>query len=791
MIKTFIPIPTVTIKKLAFLLICLFQLTSTAWAQAFVVQRIEIQGLQRASAQTVESYLPIKRGQTLQPSQTGEILAALYKTGFFEHITLSRENNTLIIRVVERPTIGQLKISGNSAIPTDKLTAVMTSLDIAEGRIYNPAMLEKIKQGLLNQYYHLGRYNAHVDVSTIPMSRNRIAVQINISEGLTAKIQRISILGNHAFDEDTLVKQLDISTSGLFTFITQADHYSEEKLEASLDKLRHFYFDRGYIRFQVKSAQAQVTPDRKSIYVNFVVDEGKPYTVKAIELAGPMVVPREELQKQIHIKPGDVFSRAKIIEAEKNITKYLGNKGYVFAHITLQPRINDAAHTVVIVLDIQPGKRAYVRHVTFSENNHTNDIVLRREIEQMESAPASAQKMETSKNRLSLLPYIREVNMSLQPVSGTEDQVDVNYKIKEDSAAQASVKLGYTQLYHLTFGAGLNHKNFLGTGNTLGLNFTRSRYEQLYSVDYTNPYYTPEGISRTFNFSVMRVDPGAAANVSSGYTINEYNLGVMYGIPINQQTSWFNTTVFSRFFVGATYQDTLVNLDRANRANVSNQVNNFINDHGRHFQEIDLRVGYSRDSRDKAIFPTRGAFQTFFADGYVPVTKNSLTYYLLNYQGKLYQPLVGPFILVTKADFGYGNGLHGIGDFPFFKNYFAGGFDSVRGYQGFTLGPRDSKDNAFGGNMLADASIGVIFPNYISENLRTTLFVDAGNVYLGLDNRKFGGYSTNAGPIRYSVGIQADVLTPFGPIQVSLAQPMNRRSGDKSEVFQFSLGASL
>ncbi|MBV9575156.1 MAG: outer membrane protein assembly factor BamA [Gammaproteobacteria bacterium] len=774
------------------LIILVSQFANVSWAQeAFVVRKIEFQGLQRISTQTVENYLPIHTGQRLQATQTAAVLRSLYKTGFFDRITLSRENNTLIIHVIERPTIGQLKITGNSVIPTDKLTAVMKTLDVAEGRIYNPVVLEKIKQSLLNQYYQLGRYNARVTITSTPMSRNRVLVKIDISEGLVAKIRRISIIGNHVFDEKTSINQLDITTTGIFTFFTQKDRYSEEKLDSSVEKLRNYYMDHGYLRFEVKSAQAQVTPDRKSVYITMVVSEGQAYAIESFDLAGQLILPRAELIKSIDLKPGEIFSRQKVMDSEKAITAKLGDKGYIFAAITLHPQVNDQTHKVILIFEVNPAKREYIRHVTFSDNTRTNDVVLRREVEQMEAAPASTALLENSKQRLSLLPFVKDVDMSVKPVAEKNDQVDVNYKVKEDNSAQASFKVGYSQLYGALIGAGLNQKNFLGTGNTFGINFNRSKLEQFYGIDYTNPYYTPDGISRSFSFSVSRVDPGSAANVDSSYTNNEYDFGVLYGIPVGQEAG-----IFNRVYAGVTYQNTLINLN-SDSTSVSSQVSDFTQRHGRRFQEADFRLGYSRDSRDKAIFPTRGTLQTIFADGFAPISSGSLSFYTLNYHGKWYQPINDSFIVLTKANLGYGNGIHGIGDFPFFRYYYSGGIDSVRGYQGYTLGPRDSLGKALGGNMLADASAGLIFPNYISDSLRTTAFVDAGNVYSSLNNRNFGGYSTTSGAIRYSAGLEADWLTPFGPVELSLAKALNVRNGhsdirgDDEEAFQFSLGANF
>ena len=770
-------------KKILFLLVLLSQLTVTAWADSFVIQNIKFDGLHRISPGTAESYMPVKRGQTMSTAKTGTIMQALYKTGFFDNITLSRQGSTLVIHVTERPTIGKLDIKGNSVIPTDKLTTVMKSLEIEEGRVYNAALLEKIRTSLLNQYYLLGRYNARVDINTAPMPRNRLQVTFNISEGVVAKVQRITIIGNHVFKESTLVNQLDLSTGGVVSIVTQSDRYSEDKLETSMDKLRGYYLDRGYLRFQIKSAQAQVTPDRKSVYITIIVNEGEPYTIESYKIEGKLPLPREEIEKRVVFKPGELFSRQKVLDTEKDITKYFGDNGYIFTNVSIRPDVNDATRKVVLIFMVNTGKRAYVRHITFSDNNRTNDDVLRREIQQFEAAPVSSAKLEDSKQRLSLLPYIKDVEMSVKPVPGRPDQIDVNYKVKEDNSAQATFKVGYSQAYRMILGAGVNQKNFMGTGNTLGINFQRSKFEQFYGIDYTDPYYTIDGISRSFTMSLSKTDPGSARDVNNSYTTNSYNIGVLYGIPIGQEHGAIN-----RVLAGATLSSTLVSLIPGN---VSSQVNTFITQNGRRYDEADLKIGYSRDSRDKSMMPTRGMQQSVFMDFYVPVTNQAVTFYTLSYAGKWWIPLSDQFIILTRGDLAYGNGLHGLSYFPFFKNFYAGGIESVRGYLGYNLGPRDSNGTAYGGNMLADASIALIFPNYLSDSLRTSVFFDAGNVYASRDNRNFGGQSTNSGPIRLSTGIEADWLTPLGPVQISLAMPLNSRPHDKREPFQFSLGANF
>lgn len=782
-------------KKIVLLFILLAQLSSLAWAQhSFVIRRIEIEGLQRISDATAESYLPVKRGQLLRPAKTGDIVRALYRTGFFSHISIARDGDVLIIHVTERPTIGQLKISGNSVIPTDKLQSVMKTLDIAEGRVYNPVMLERIKQGLLNQYFQLGYYNASVEICVTPLPRNRVFVKIEISEGLVAKIKHISIIGNHTFKEKRLINQLDITTVNAISFFTQSDRYSEGKLESSLEKLRGFYLDRGFIHFEVKSSQAEITPDHKSVYITIVIEEGPVYTLESYDFSGPLIGPREDYDCRMLIRAGDVFSRSKLIESEKAISTYLGEKGYMFSNVAVRPKVNDETHTVSVVIDVRPGKRTYVRQVTISDNVRTNENVLRREIQQLEGAPASTTKLEDSKQRLRLLPYIKDVDMGVKPTD-VDDQVDLDFKVKEESAAQISFKIGYQQDFGFTIGGGMNHTNFLGTGNTLGINLQRTQYEQFYGIDYTDPYYTEDGISRSINLSVSRTNPNALRDFASGYAINTYGLGLNYTIPVGQECG-----VFSRIVAGLNYQNFLIVLDSKNQYRVSNQVRAFIQRHGRRFQQLDLRLGFTRNSQNKAIFPTCGGLQTFFADLFLPASSGSLSFYTLNYHSKYYFPLMGPFIFTTSGDFGYGNSFQGPRGYPFFKNYYAGGIQSVRGYQTYTLGPLDSNGEAYGGNILVNASVGLIFPNFISDSVRTSVFVDAGNVYSILNNRQFGcspvnippTCSTNAGPIRYSVGIEADWLSPFGPIRLSLAKPLNmRQPPDKSEPFQFEISSNF
>lgn len=781
-------------KKTFLLLVLVFNfLTLALAAESFVVKKIEINGLQRISADTVYSYLPIRQGEVLRSGKTAEVIKALYDTGFFEHITLTRHGDTLVINVVERPTIGLLKIIGNSVIPKDKLTEVMGSVDVAEGRVYNEAVLEKIKQSLLNQYYQLGRYNARVDVTVNPMDRNRVRVSIVISEGLVAKIRHINFIGNQAFSKRTLVKQLSVTTPGLFTFFSQTDRYTEEKLEASLASLRNFYLDNGYIKFDVKSSQVMITPDRKSILLTIVIEEGVPYKVKGIALTGDLILPRSELMKFVTTKPGDVFSRQELVDTEKAITDALGCKGYIFTEVGLIPNIDEAKKQVFITLDVKPGKRTYVRHIYFTDNNKTNDGTLRRELEQMESAVVSTKLLQQSKLRLTRQAYLKDVDMSVIPVPGTDDQVDINYKVKEDNAAQANVSVGYSRLDHVILSAGLTQKNFLGTGNTAGLNLSRSRFASFYGISYMNPYVTQDGISRSLDFNISQFNP-RNANLTSSYSSSQYQASDVYGIPFGQEEG-----VFNRAQVGYGYEGSLITLNQHNNTPISGQVNDFVTRNGRHFQQLDLITGVSRDSRDKGIFPTSGMLHSLSATVFLPVTNDALKYYNIGYDTKWYYPLNDKFITLTKGSLGYGSSFNGgAKNYPFFKNFYLGGIGTLPGYVGNSLGPKDSNMDPTGGNLLVNASIGLIFPNYVSDNLRTDIFIDGGNVYNTFNNRSLGG--TASGHIRTSCGIEASWLSPMGLIDMSLAKAINPirakqnqpgRLSDDEQVFDFSLGANF
>ncbi|MBV8801627.1 MAG: outer membrane protein assembly factor BamA, partial [Gammaproteobacteria bacterium] len=503
--------------------------------------------------------------------------------------------------------------------------------------------------------------------------------------------------------------------------------------------------------------------------------------IKDVNLKGDLILPIEDALALLKMHPGDIFSRKDVMDSEKALSDALGNKGYVFAVISLDPKVDDKHKEIALTLEVKPGKRVYVRQIYFSDNTKTNDETFRREMVQMEAAPVSLNQLEESKHRLSLEPYVKDVQMSIIPVENSNDQVDINYKVKEDSAATANFSVGYSQLDHFLIGAGLNQKNFLGTGKTLGLNASTSRFQDFFGINYVDPYFTPDGVGRSLSFSFSKFNP-KYANSSRSYSTNQLSASDVYSFPLGQDKD-----VFNRLQLGYGYEDTIVQLQNSS---ISQQVNDFSTEHGTHFQQIDLISGFSRDSRDRSIFPTRGMLHTLNANMYFPIISGSLRYYTFSYNLKSYYPLAENFIVIAKAAFQYGDSFEGGAvNYPFFKNFYAGGIGTVRGYTGNTLGPRDSNNYSTGGNMAGTASVALTFPNHVSDNLRTSIFFDGGNVYDTFNNRDFGG--TASGSFRYSTGVEADWLTPMGLIGVSYAKPLNNQPGDDLEYFQFVLGANF
>ncbi|MCB1812863.1 MAG: outer membrane protein assembly factor BamA, partial [Candidatus Competibacteraceae bacterium] len=458
---------------------------------AFTISDIRVEGLQRISAGTVFNYLPAGVGSTISPADYAEIIRALFKTGFFTDISLARDGNVLVINVVERPSVAEINISGNKDISTDELLTALRDIGLAEGRVFDRALLDRIEQELINQYFGRGKYAAKLDVAVRTLPRNRVAIDLTVSEGVAARIRQINIVGNQDFDDDDLLDQFQLTTSGIITILTKSDQYSKQKLEADIEALRSFYLDRGYLRFNVNSTQVSISPDKKDIFITINITEGEPYTIRDVNLRGNLLVPEEELRGLITLQEGEVFSRSEANQVVQALADRFGEDGYAFAVINTIPNLDDATSQVDLTFAIDPGRRVYVRRINFTGNLKTNDDVLRREMRQAEGGWFSTKDIKRSQIRLQRLPYLADVQVDSQPVPGSPDQVDIDVAVEERNSGSLNVGLGYGQTEGFLFNAAVSQSNFLGTGNEVGFAFNNSDSDTLYSLTYNNPYYTP------------------------------------------------------------------------------------------------------------------------------------------------------------------------------------------------------------------------------------------------------------------------------------------------------------
>ena len=673
-------------------------------AQAFVVKDIQVKGLQGISKATVMSYMPVQVGEQFNPAQSADIIRTLYGTGFFNNVSVGQQGNTLIVNVAERPVLASIDLSGNKTIPKDKLKEVLKNLGLVQGRVFDKSILDRVKYSLETEYAALGKYNARITTTITPESRNRVAVKIHISEGRTTEVTRIRLVGNQAFSSSKLIHQLTLSTPHLWSFLTRSDQYSQEKLDSSLEALRAFYMDRGYLKFAIDSTQATLTPDRQHVYLVIHMTEGAVYKVKGYKLAGNLILPQTKLQKLIDIKTGSVFSRQAIQDATKAISKALGDLGYAFANVNVVPTIDEKSKEVFITFYIEPGSRIYVRRINFSGNTKTEDVVLRRSLHQMEGGLVSTSEIKESERLLNLTGYLSNVHVDTAPVPGVSDQVDLNYKVTEAPSAQAIAGVGYGT-DGFVINAGVNQSNFLGTGNTLGVNFQNSLYSTDYSLSYNNPFYTPDGIQRGFNVYAQKTTPGNL-NITT-YTQDTYGGQVNYNIPISSHGDYW--------LLGYGYQDTILRIN----ANAADQLLNFGRRYGHHFDQVILNTGWSRNGLDRAILPTKGLYQDLFVTVALPGGGKPLEYYKATYDARFYQPLAAGFIFNARTTLGYGAGFGSTEGLPFFANYYAGGIGyngQVRGYETNSLGPKDTYNgavgkDALGGNELVRGTAAVIFPN--------------------------------------------------------------------------------
>ena len=754
------------LKKLAGLLTLLCM--TSAWAiEPFTVRDIRVEGIQRTEAGTVFSYLPIRVGDTMDNKQAAAAIHALYATGFFKDVQLKVDKGVLIVQVRERPSIASIEVNGVKDIPKDQLKESMKYAGLAEARIFDKGVLEKATQELKRQYIARGKYGVSVTTIVTELERNRVNIVFNVKEGDVSKIKQINLIGNQAYKEQELLDLMKLSTPGPFSWFSSSDQYSKQKLSADLETLRSFYMDNGYLEFNIDSTQVSITPNKEDIYITINFTEGGKYTVANVSVSGDTMIPKAEIEKFVLVKKGDTFSRKALTDTSKKIAERLGQEGYAFANVNAIPEIDREKHQVSFDFMVDPGQRVYIHRINISGNDKTRDEVIRREFRQVEGEWFDVEKVKKSKQRVDKLDFFSEVNIETPPVQGTADQLDVNMSVKEKSTGNISVGAGFSSGEGFVLSGSVTQANLFGTGNYLSTQINTGKINQVYSVSYSKPYYTDDGVSR--GFDVYKRNTDSQTTAVSQYSSHTMGGGVRFGVPIGEEQS---------INYGLSIERTELGLFPTSPTRLMQYVNVF----GTFSTSLLGTIGWVKDNRDSAIYTTEGTVQRAFAEIALPVF--DMRYYKLNYQQQLFYPVNSDITLLLNGEAGIAGGYAGK-ELPFFKYFYAGGPGSVRGYEANSLGPRDSAGLALGGprRVVGGAELMTPFPGMDKEkSVRLSGFFDAGAVYGPGDQAGSAG-------MRYSAGVAFTWLSPVGPLKFSYAWPLNKRSVDRVQKFQFTLGS--
>ena len=735
--------------------------------EPFVVKDIRVEGIQRIEAGTVFSYLPVKVGETMDDQKAAVAIRALFGTGFFKDVSIEVDGNVLVVALQERPSIAQVEFIGVKEFEKDQLLKSLRQIGLADGRIFDRSQMDRAEQELKRQYLTRGRYAVAITTTVTPLERNRVAINFNVDEGDVAKIRQISIIGSKAFTEKELLDLFVLRTPGMMTWWSKQDQYSRPKLSADLETLRSYYLDRGYLEFAIDSTQVTISPDKKDIFISVSLTEGAKYTISDIKIAGDFLIPEEEIRKLITVKKGEVFSRTRIAETTKNINDRLGNDGYAFANVNAAPDIDKAKNEAAFTFFIDPGRRVYVRRMSVGGNTRTRDEVIRREMRQMEGGWYSSEKINLSRSRIDRLGYFTEVNVETPSVTGTTDQVDVNFSVVEKPTGNIMLGAGVGSGSGVTLTGSIAQQNIFGSGKHLSAQVNSSNYNTVYALSYTDPYFTVDGISQGFDVYQREVD-GSRASLGR-YITKTLGAGIRFGVPIAERDT---------ISYGLAYEDTAITTFSDSPLFYQNYVNTF----GTQNDAVIATVGWARDGRDSLIYPTKGVFQRASVEVGVPGL-GTLEYYKTGYQYQRYIPLTRIYTLMLNGEAGVGGGLNDL-PLPFFKNYFAGGVSSVRGYRTSSLGPKDVDGNPQGGShkLVGNAEFLFPFPGLRNDrSVRLGAFFDAGMIANSIDMNEF----------RYSTGMSLFWSSPMGPLKISFAVPLNDQPGDRKQIFQFSFGGTF
>jgi len=811
------------------LLLMLLAFTSLASAETFRISDIRVDGLQRLSEGNVFSYVPIEVGDMLTPSLARSTIRDLWQTGFFDDVRLAREGNVLIITVKERPAISAINIAGNKQLKTEDLMPALAGIGIAEGEIFNKLELDRVRQEMIQQYYSRGYYAVKVNTTVTDLSRNRVDLSIVVEEGSQARIRHINIVGNEAFSEEELRDDFESDSKlGLF-FWQGANKYTREKLSGDLEVLRSYYLDRGYLDFSIESTQVSISPDKRDIFVTANIREGDVYTVKDVVLTGELILGEETMRRLIRVQPGDTFSRKQVEQSVDNITAVLSNIGYAFANVNPVPRINRETLETELNFFIDPGKRVYVRRIEFRGNAQTKDEVLRREMRQFEGAWFSQSAIDRSKGRLQRLGYFDNVNIETPAVEGTDDQVDIIVSVEEQPSGSFQVGFGYSQVQGLIASISVQQDNFLGSGRRVGFSVSHSDIYTQASVNYTNPYYTDNGVSRGFYARYTEYDQGEA-NISS-FSTSQAAGGVNFGFPLSEVD-------YLRFGLGAQRVD--INLgsgacmidpdgdpedpdnykycipaDRPLAITLDENLDGELSIDERRVTTYRVDGTWSRDSRNHYLNPSRGSLHRLGAE--VALPGSTREFYRINYRFRKYWPIGRSGMAFSiKGDLAYGDAYDNYDEdlglepvevelnedlrrdcqidevvtfddgLPFYEHFYGGGVSDIRGFDDNSLGPKDNFCRSVGGDFKVIGGIELAFPlpNIESSGTRLAWFVDVGNVF-----RNYDSFETDL--LRASTGLSLTWQAPVGPIIINVATPLKKREGDETQAIQFSFGQTF
>ena len=780
---------------------------------AFIVNDIRIAGLQRVSTGSIFNTIPISVGDKIDDRKIVDITRALFSTEQFDDIQIGRDGNALIITVTERPSISSIDISGNSALKTEILLESFDGIGITEGQVYKRSTLERMKAELVRSYSSQGRYGAGVDIYETPEPRNRVSISIEIDEGESAKIDGITILGNNIFSDEDLLDVMELSEGSWLSFLSNDNQYSREKLQGDLENLESFYLDRGYLQFSLESSQVSISRNRESIYITYILSEGPQYTINEVKVIGDMPLDQGLTDPIINSQKNIIYSQAQITQIEEIFTSLLGNEGYAFASVKGQPNIDEEMLQVDLNFVIDPGKRTYTRKILFEGNQITQDDVLRREMRQFEGAWASDDKIEQSRVRLERLGFFKEVNVETVPVPGTDDQIDVKFKVEEETTGNVGGNLGYSD-FGLMLGFNLQERNFLGTGNSVGIAINKSIYQEVYNLSFYDPYFSIDGASRGYSLYYRKTDYGEF-NIAN-YTSDSQGLGIQFGYPISDT---------QRVGLNLTYDNTEIDQGTIPVRDILD----FLVEEGNTFQTVSAQAVWSRITLNRGMFPTDGASTEALFLVTLPVS--DINYYKLNIRQKFYQPLnLWDLVFGFQGEIGYLAPYSDTKNVPFFQHFYAGGPRSLRGFESNTLGPRatptpcygfdsindlcpslvdsnfdgipDSpaynqsiiyqRDDPIGGDVKIEGSLQLIFKLPMVEDqrsMRTAFFFDFGNVFsMDCRNYQVSCYKPSFEELRYSIGLGLTWITGFGPMSFAISKPYNEDRYERTEEFQFTIG---